>query len=313
MPGDYQTPERMAVKLAAVPLPSLAGRSVLDVGCDHGAWCQVAIDRGAARVVGLDRGRDVPGRGYVDLAAENAIRMPGAEFRRMELGTQWHEFGRFDVVLLLNLYHHVFEACGDHAAIWYWLWRHTAGQLLWEAPLTLADPVAAQHVSRPYLEEDIRAAAAEFFHVEQIGVGWVPTRTVWRCWPKALPLLVSAGQARAGAGGASKAFAYANGRRMDEIESVLGVRPIPGSMNVDLPEPFQWDARYYRARVLDVADRGAGLDSDWRPRWARFYPVNVDGGPAWAFRFEGEHYPATFVELIADRRLRGADVVILDR
>jgi SAM-dependent methyltransferase len=310
--GDYQTPERMAVKRAAVPLPYIAGRSLLDVGCDHGAWCQAAQEAGATRVVGVDRGRDVPGVGWVDLAERNTAAIPGVEFRRLEIGRQWHDLGRFDVVLLLNLYHHVYQVAGDHEPIWYWLWRHTAGQLLWEAPLSKVDPVAAQHVTLPYHEHEIRAAAERYFDIEDIGPGWVDSRRVWRCWPKPRHPMMVAGQPRAGAGGATRAFEYANGRRMDEIESALGVRPIAGSLNVELPEPLDWDRRYYRAQVLDVADRGMGLDSEWRPRWARFYPVLADGQQAWAFRFEGESYPWTFVELIADRKLRGADVVILD-
>jgi SAM-dependent methyltransferase len=310
MNGDYQTPERMAVKLAAVPLPDLAGLSMLDVGCDHGAWCQIAVARGAARVVGIDRGREVPGRGWVDLAEWNTGRIPGVEFRRLEIGREWHDVGRFDVVLFLNLYHHVFEVCGDHRPIWYWLWRQTAGQLLWESPLSLADPVAAQHVTRPYLEGEIRDAAEEYFDIEDVGPGWIPTRRVWRCWPRALWPLISAGTAKPGAGGATAAFEYAGGRRRDEIEAILGMRPIPGSLNVELADPFDWDARYVRAQVLDVVDRRLGLGSPWALRWARFYPMR---DRSVAFRFEGERYPLEFVELIADRTLRGPDVVILDR
>ena len=43
--GDYQTPERMAVKLTSTPLPNVFGRSVLDVGCDHGAYMVEARKR----------------------------------------------------------------------------------------------------------------------------------------------------------------------------------------------------------------------------------------------------------------------------
>jgi len=68
---DYQTPRRMAAKLQAVPLPELRGKRVLDVGCDAGAWCWLAAEQGAADVLGLDRGREVRGRGFVDVIKEN--------------------------------------------------------------------------------------------------------------------------------------------------------------------------------------------------------------------------------------------------
>lgn len=305
MNGDYQTAARMAVKFAAVPLPDLESRTVLDVGCDHGAWCWRALELGASRVLGLDRGRDVPGEGFVNLAERNRSRgMSGAEFREFELGRQWHEFGRHDVVLLLNVYHHAFQAAGDHRALWHWLWRHTGEVLVWEAPLTKADPVAAQHVAHRYDADEIRAAAEHYFDIEVVGPGWVPTREVWRCTPRQVAPIEYAGRAVAGAGGASKAFAHDNGRRIAEIELATGVRAMPGSMNVQLDQPFDWDRGYFRARILDVKDRNVGLEGEWAPRWARFYPVRWNGLGCMAFRFEGESYAPEFVELIAARRLR---------
>jgi CTP-dependent riboflavin kinase len=109
---------------------------------------------------------------------------------------------------------------------------------------------------------------------------------------------------KSGAGGATRAFQYAGGRRMDEIERVLGSRPVPGSLNLRLDDPFDWDAEYFRAQILDVKDRSRGIESEWGPRWARFYPVRVDGEDAFALRFESEHYDLQFMELIAPRKLR---------
>lgn len=292
--GPYQS-ATMAAKLRAVPLPDLAGATVLDVGCDHGAWCWLAAERGAARVVGIDRGRD-----GMDLAERNASvnRYAQVEFRALEIGRQWPELGRFDLVLLLNLYHHIYEVCGDHHSIWFWLWRQTAGQLLWESPTDTRDSVVQMNVTRPYHLADILSAASEWFHVERVGPGHVATREVWRCTPKRWAEMYSV-ELLAGAGGAAPAFEYAGGRRMDEIETALGVRPIPGSLNVRTDLSFHWDRGYYRAQVLDV-DRSAGLGGQWTPRWARFYPLR----DCWAFRFEGETYPDNFVELIAPHRLR---------
>lgn len=313
--GDYQQPERMQKKLAAVPAPaSMVGMRVLDVGCDHGFWCELAALRGADRVLGIDRGRHVRGRGFVDLPAENAerIKAPACSFARLELGRQWHDFGEFDLVLVLSVYHHIFEqAGGDHAPVWFWLWRHTAaaGVLLWEGPTGVEDSVVARNVSlghqAAYVRGEILAAARRWFDVEVVGPAiHEPTREVWRCRPLSVPESVAAAEVEAGAGGASKAFEYASGRRMDEIEAILGWRPVPGSLNLRCDRPFDWRRGYFRSQVLDVTNRRAGLLSDWAPRWARFYPVSVSGEPAVAFRFEGERYADNFVELVAPVRLR---------
>lgn len=128
------------------------------------------------------------------------------------------------------------------------------------------------------------------------------------------------GEVRSGAGGASKAFAYANGRRCKEIAEVIGAMPYPGSLNVHLTEPFDWTLPHRVAWVLDVVERGKGLDVEWAHRKARLYPVCVnvgEGGPnldAWVFRFDGERYADSFVELLAPCRLRDhlqGDSVIL--
>lgn len=122
------------------------------------------------------------------------------------------------------------------------------------------------------------------------------------------PPMIWTGRVSSGAGGASKAFAYADGRRIREIAAVIGAEPYPGSLNVHLSEPFDWTAPHDLAYVLDVETRGKGLDVKWRPRTACFYPVTIgcDGKEqdAWVFRFQGERYPPSFVELVAPVRLR---------
>lgn len=191
MSGDYQTAKRMAAKLEAVPLPDLAGKSVLDVGCDHGEWCRIASERGASRVLGLDRGRGVRKDGqvvHVDLVAlNNAQGWRACEFRQFDLGSEWTEFGAFDVVLFLSVYHHVYGETGDHARIWRWLRSHTAEVLLWEGPVDTRDGVAAmrtRHIGG-YTREAILAAAEASFHVEHVGPALHrPHREVWRCLPR---------------------------------------------------------------------------------------------------------------------------------
>lgn len=312
--ADYQTPDRMAAKLRAIPLPDLAGKRVIDVGCDFGFWSRLACERGAGSVLGLDRNRMVRGHGMTDLVAMNRSRATGAvsRFERLDLGRQWHSFEPADVVFLFSLYHHVFESAGgDHRPVWYWLWRHVApgGVLLWENPLDCGDPVVRANVSaanqRAYTREQILAAASRWFDAERIGPALhEPTREVWRFTPKPGRAKAAGATMVDGSGGATKAFLHADGRRQGELLHVLGFRPAPGSLNLRCAEPFDWEVGYYRAEVLDVADRQQGFGGRWEPRWCRFYPVTIGEESAMAMRFEGDRYPAGFVEIVAGRRLR---------
>jgi SAM-dependent methyltransferase len=309
---DYQTPDRMDKKLRAIPIPDLAGKSVLDVGCDMGFWCRYALANGASQVVGLDRGRIVKGSGFVNLAqyCRDELGNGKATFHEFELGKQWREFGKFDLILFFSLYHHVYQVTGgDHLSIWYWLSRHMApgGIVLWENPTDTDDPVVRMNVDSDYwdryCEADILSAADRYFEVEYIGPSLHEiTRSVFRFTVRSKLWLGMVGKHQPGAGGATAAFNYADGRRIREIGDILGVLPVPGSLNLKLSRDFDWNTDCYRAQVLDVVDRSAGLDSQWNPRWARFYPIEL-AIDAWAFRFEGENYPLNFVELISDSRL----------
>src|SRR6185369_10232383 len=166
---DYQTPERMALKLKAIPLPDLTGASVLDVGCDHGWWCWEAVRRGATDVLGLERNRKVYGN-QINLVALNNMAAGNrpCTFKKINLGKQWHKFGRYDVVFCFSVHHHIYENCGDHNSVWYWLWQHTGRELLWEGPTSEEDSVVKLNVTHPYRREDILAAAERYFNVEHI-------------------------------------------------------------------------------------------------------------------------------------------------
>jgi SAM-dependent methyltransferase len=95
--GDEKGDSRSAEKLRAIRLPAdLSGKSVLDIGCNEGYFCQAALDRGAARVVGIDTNAAI---------LENARRrVPGAEFRHQS----WWDLGngRFDYILFLSAIHY---------------------------------------------------------------------------------------------------------------------------------------------------------------------------------------------------------------
>lgn len=316
----------MDAKLRAVPLPDLKGKRVLDCGCDFGAWCFRAAQCGASDVLGLDRNRTVRGIGPVDLIERNRsealeLSLP-CSFEKQEMGREWRTHGTFDVVLMLSVYHHIFEQCGDHLPIWFWLRQQCAddGVVLWEGPVDDSDPVVRANVSAAhraiYNQGQIFGAASIYFALEYIGPALhEPTRQVWRLRPRPRPPLSMLAAVRSGAGGASKAFEYADSRRIGEIETITGMRPIAGSLNLTTTSPFPWHANYYRGQVLDVVERGKGLDVEWRPRWARLYPLKVNDVPAFAFRFEGEHYNDRFVELVSDVRLRdllSGDIVWLE-
>lgn len=300
---------RMEQKLSAIPFPEdFEGKSVLDVGCDFGFWSFLSAQRGASKVLGLDRGREVKGHGYIDLAELNN-RHGICEFKKTNLGKQWRTYGKHDIVLLMSLYHHIYHQCEKHLPIWYWLYRHTTESLIWENPTDNTDSVVKMNVSGhlhpKYTQKHILEAASAYFNYRYIGPAeHEPTRSVFIFTPRKLPTRIYAGRCKDGAGGASKAFQYKSGRRMEEIRNILGFTPYPGSLNVHLETPFNWDIGYFRSRVLDVANRKEGLDSHWVPRWARFYPVIVGGMKAFVFKFEGDTYPENFIELIAEKRVR---------
>lgn len=91
-PGDSDS----AGKLQRLMLPPLKGKSLLDVGCNQGYFCGVALDAGAARVVGIDANAS-----FIDFAAK---RFPQAEFHAQGWDRLPDE--QFDIVLLLSALHY---------------------------------------------------------------------------------------------------------------------------------------------------------------------------------------------------------------
>ncbi|KKN22952.1 hypothetical protein LCGC14_0909950 [marine sediment metagenome] len=196
--GDYQTAVRMSAKLAAIPLPKdMTGMRVLDVGCDFGAFCKLASDRGAREVVGVDRGRIVRGKGFVDLVAHNTAQgWERCTFVEADLGVEWPDLGSFELVLCFSLYHHWYGQCADHYLIWQWLAQHTAadGLLLWEGPFSSLDGTARQVTQRvgDYNRNAILAAAEQFFDIEVVGPAQHrANREVWRGFLRRMDVITS--------------------------------------------------------------------------------------------------------------------------
>lgn len=314
---------RMTAKLEALAATGLAtdfvtGKSVLDVGTDHGFFAFMASTAGARSVLALDRNRDVKGRGRVDLIEQNTALArrfhlhDRVQFRAINLGQQWHEYGQFDVVFAMSVLHHVYANCGDLKSVFYWLARHTipGGLLIWEGPTDSRDPVVVKdvpsHLHAGYTETALAEAVQAHFEIIRRGPALhEPTRQIWICRRRetGTGTVLTSYHLMDGAKGATKAFELDGGRRMDEIEHALGVRPIPGSLNLVTRQIVDWDRNYYRARILDSTNRRDPV-APWANRWCRFYPAMIANVGGWAMRFEGENYPDYFVELIAPYRLR---------
>jgi SAM-dependent methyltransferase len=98
--GDTKGGSNSALKLECLKLkrlgPDLRGKSVLDLGCNEGFFSGVALERGAKRVVGVDRAP-----GFLERAR---TRFPQAEFIK---GTWWNlPREQFDLVLFLSAVHY---------------------------------------------------------------------------------------------------------------------------------------------------------------------------------------------------------------
>ena len=186
---------------------------------------------------------------------------------------------------------------------------------MWESPVDDNDGVIRANVSTAnrnrYTKDAILNAASQYFDVEYIGPAkHAKHRYVYQFTKRVDDTATRSyvGRVSNGAGGASKAFSFDHGRRINEIEAALGMRPVPGSLNLRGVQHFDLSANYFRARIGDVIDRKAGLSSPWSTRWCRFYPVRIlskdTDARAFAMRFEGERYDASFLELIAPHSLR---------
>ena len=86
---------------------ALAGKRVLDLGCGEGWFCRVALDRGAARVIGVDPSRRMLER------ARHAIRDDRAAFVEGFAEDAAFPDGSFDVVVSILALHYV----GDYAGV----------------------------------------------------------------------------------------------------------------------------------------------------------------------------------------------------
>lgn len=102
LPFGLHTPGEDRRATADIIFPEdLSGKSVVDLGCNHGFFCFEALRRGAARAVGYDHSKQIVRR--ANRLAE--IKQAPAEISVRDLDAEPVK-GRFDYVLCLNALHH---------------------------------------------------------------------------------------------------------------------------------------------------------------------------------------------------------------
>jgi tRNA (mo5U34)-methyltransferase len=99
--GDY--PSVKWRRFAGTIAPDLAGRSVLDIGCNAGFYSLEMKRRGAARVLGIDSDNDYLAQAR--FAAE--VNGFDIEFRRLSVYDVGALRERFDIVLFLGVLYHL--------------------------------------------------------------------------------------------------------------------------------------------------------------------------------------------------------------
>jgi SAM-dependent methyltransferase len=89
-------------KLAALLLPDLTGKTVLDLGCNQGFFCFAAVERGASFVTGIDRNP-----AHIAAATDRALLLNVTD-RVQFLNMSWDESlaQTFDVVFLFSALHY---------------------------------------------------------------------------------------------------------------------------------------------------------------------------------------------------------------
>lgn len=130
LPFDVSTKGADRTATADIVLGDKVEGSVLDVGCAYGFYVFEAERRGASSVVGIEAKPDR----FAAACAYAQVLGSAAEFRHGEAPQEMGADERFDLVLLLNVLHHVHEPIRFLRK----LARHCTGSLIIEFP-TLDD------------------------------------------------------------------------------------------------------------------------------------------------------------------------------
>lgn len=101
-----------ADRLRLLPTLELAGRSVIDIGCNSGMYCFEAARRGASRVVGID----IAQHRIHQARTLAAILDLSVDFHEMELAAA-PSLGRFDVVFCFSVLTEIGDLLGSLQAL----------------------------------------------------------------------------------------------------------------------------------------------------------------------------------------------------
>jgi tRNA (mo5U34)-methyltransferase len=171
--GDFP---RLKWERIAPHLPDVAGRTVLDIGCNGGFYSIEMRRRGAARVLGIDHDEHYLAQARFAARAEGA----DVEFRRLDTYDVGALGERFDVVLFMGVLYHL-----RHPLLALDLIReHVAGDVLVFQSLERGSPeVADVPAEAPFSEEAMFDAPGypklhfvERSYAEDWSNWWIPNR-----------------------------------------------------------------------------------------------------------------------------------------
>lgn len=187
------------LKLARIKLPEdLTGKRVLDMGCNEGFFCNLAKERGAARVVGIDFVKD-----WLEFA-ENKYGGKGIEFRHQG----WTKLpdGPFDVVLWMSAMHYEPDPAAQMKRIFDVL--SPDGMLILECGVLHLPTKEMAYVPRdadsrwypslPMLEEFLKDFSVRNVGVSKVTPGDPVPRSVFHCSKRRPSVYLITGPSKAG-------------------------------------------------------------------------------------------------------------------
>jgi predicted RNA methylase len=122
----------------------MSGMSVLDLGCNNGFFCLEAKKRGADKVVGVDAVKE-----KIEVAMEIARRTGNRVEYIVHNVETWDSLWSFDLVLLLNVIHHLNDPIGMLQRIY----GYTKKTLVIEFPGFMYPPRAQKTKNRPFYKK----------------------------------------------------------------------------------------------------------------------------------------------------------------
>jgi len=166
--------------LASGILKNIAGKRVLDVGCNIGQFSFFAKKAGAEYVLGVDV---VKNKGFIDLAKEirNFLNLD-VDFKCIDDSTNLLHEGKFDVILCMSVYHYMYYQYRSHTKI-FKMFSKMGDEVYWENPWGMEDTSCNKlfNTGMPkeipnYTKEKILKAASVYFNYEYLGLHGGKTR-----------------------------------------------------------------------------------------------------------------------------------------